>query len=258
VDVPNVISRQEQILDYLKGRNLATVDDIVSAIGASPATIRRDLIKLDQQGAISRTHGGVTLNRFVPAQPTTPEKQFRNLAEKRAIAALACEMVKPNYSVVLDAGTTTLETARMLVGLPLRVFTSDLNIALLFASCPQIEVTLTGGVVDHNSQSCVGEHGGEFLRSIYPDIAFVSANCWSLDRGITTPTAEKASLKACLVANARQRVLVADSSKYGSYALYRALPLSALTTVITDTNLPAEIRHYLEQQAFELKLATGK
>ncbi|MEJ1268268.1 DeoR family transcriptional regulator [Pantoea ananatis] len=64
--------------------------------GASPATIRRDLIKLDhEQGVVSRTHGGVTLNRFIPSQPTTLEKSSRNLAEKHAIARVAASFIKP-------------------------------------------------------------------------------------------------------------------------------------------------------------------
>lgn len=53
-----------------------------------------DLIKLDEQGVISRTHGGVTLNRFIPTQPTTHEKMQRSLAEKHAIASAAASMVK--------------------------------------------------------------------------------------------------------------------------------------------------------------------
>lgn len=67
-------NRLEQIMDYLKSHNLVTVDELVAVTNASPATIRRDLIKLDEQGVISRTHGGVTLNRFIPTQPTTHEK----------------------------------------------------------------------------------------------------------------------------------------------------------------------------------------
>jgi DeoR/GlpR family transcriptional regulator of sugar metabolism len=74
-------NRLEQIMDYLKGHNLVTVDQLVAVTDASPATIRRDLIKLDQEGVISRTHGGVTLNRFIPSQPTTHEKMQRSLAK---------------------------------------------------------------------------------------------------------------------------------------------------------------------------------
>ncbi|TKI01876.1 DeoR family transcriptional regulator, partial [Martelella alba] len=72
-------SRLDRIMDYLKSHNLVTVEQLVGVVAASPATVRRDLIKLDQEGVISRTHGGVTLNRFIPSQPTTQEKMQRNL-----------------------------------------------------------------------------------------------------------------------------------------------------------------------------------
>lgn len=75
-------NRLEQIMDYLKSHNLVTVDELVAVTNASPATIRRDLIKLDEQGVISRTHGGVTLNRFIPTQPTTHEKMQRSFWRK--------------------------------------------------------------------------------------------------------------------------------------------------------------------------------
>ncbi len=80
-------------MDYLKGHNLVTVDQLVAITDASPATIRRDLIKLDQEGVISRTHGGVTLNRFT-SQPTTHEKMQRSLAEKHAIASVAASLLR--------------------------------------------------------------------------------------------------------------------------------------------------------------------
>ena len=248
-------SRLDQIMDYLKSHNLVTVEQLVAAIAASPATIRRDLIKLDEQGVISRSHGGVTLNRFIPSQPTTNEKLQRSLQEKQAIAEMAAAMVKPGDAVVLDAGTTMLELARNLTHLPLRVITADLRIALFLSEFKQIEVTIIGGRIDDSSQSCVGEHGRRLLRSVYPDIAFISCNSWSLDKGITTPTEEKAGLKQDLAVNARRRVLLADSSKYGAYSLFCVTPLSEMTDIISDKGLPPEIRQSLGDQPFHLTLA---
>ncbi|WP_338561177.1 DeoR/GlpR family DNA-binding transcription regulator [Erwinia sp. E_sp_B04_7] len=247
-------SRLDQIMDYLKSHNLVTVDQLVAAISASPATIRRDLIKLDQEGVISRTHGGVTLNRFIPNQPTTLEKMQRNLAEKQAIAQAAASLVKSGDSVVLDAGTTMLELARQLTHLPLRVITSDLHIALFLSEFKQIEVTIIGGRIDDSSQSCIGDHGRRLLRNIYPDVAFVSCNSWSLEKGITTPTEEKAGLKEDLLANARRRVLLADSSKYGSWSLFCVSPLHNLTDIITDARLSQEGQDDLKEQSFTLTL----
>ncbi|WP_426816918.1 DeoR/GlpR family DNA-binding transcription regulator [Winslowiella sp. 2C04] len=249
-------SRLDQIMDYLKSHNLVTVEQLVAAISASPATIRRDLIKLDQEGVISRTHGGVTLNRFIPAQPTTMEKLQRNLIEKQAIAHTAASFVKAGDAVVLDAGTTMLELARQLTHLPLRVITADLHIALFLSEFKQIEVTIIGGRIDDSSQSCIGDHGRRLLRNIYPDIAFVSCNSWSLEKGITTPTEEKAGLKQDLLINSRRRVLLADSSKYGSWSLFCVSPLQTLTDIVTDKHLEADIRAELDAQAFQLTLTS--
>lgn len=247
-------SRLDQIMDYLKSHNLVTVDELVSVIDASPATIRRDLIKLDEQGVISRSHGGVTLNRFIPSQPTTNEKLQRSLQEKQAIARYAATLVKPGSAVVLDAGTTMLELARNLTHLPLRVITADLQIALFLSEFKQIEVTIIGGRIDDSSQSCIGEHGRRLLRSIYPDIAFISCNSWSLDKGITTPTEEKAGVKQDLAVNASRRILLADSSKYGAYSLFCVTPLSELTDIITDSALAPEVQAQLKGKTFNLTL----
>lgn len=247
-------SRLDQIMDYLKSHNLVTVDQLVAAIAASPATIRRDLIKLDQEGVISRSHGGVTLNRFIPNQPTTLEKKQRHLAEKQAIAHAAASLVKSGDAVVLDAGTTMLELARQLTHLKLRVITADLHIALFLSEFKQIETTIIGGRIDDSSQSCIGEHGRRLLRSINPDIAFVSCNSWSIERGITTPTEEKAGLKMDLLANARRRVLLADSSKYGSWSLYCAAPIDSLTDVVTDARLDEAVCRDLRERGIGLEL----
>ncbi len=248
-------SRLDQIMDYLKSHNLVTVEQLVSAISASPATIRRDLIKLDQEGVISRTHGGVTLNRFIPTQPTTLEKMQRNLLEKQSIAQKAASLVNAGDAVVLDAGTTMLELSRQLTHLPLRVITADLHIALFLSEFKQIEVTIIGGRIDDSSQSCIGDHGRRLLRNINPDIAFISCNSWSLEKGITTPTEEKSGLKQDLLINARRRVLLADSSKYGSWSLFCVTPLETLTGVITDKHLDPDVCAQLSGKGFDLILA---
>lgn len=250
-----MISRLDHIVSYLKIHNLVTVDQLVMAVGASPATIRRDLIKLGKQGVINRSHGGVTLNRFIPNQPTTSEKLLRNLAEKQNIAALATKIVHSGDSVVLDAGTTTMEIARRLTHLPLRIITADLHIALFLSEFKQIEVTIIGGRIDDSSQSCIGEHGLQLLRQVYPDIAFMSCNSWSLEKGVTTPTEEKSAIKTAIVGNARRKVLVADSSKYNAYSLFSALPLEQFNDIITDSRLKTEIVDLLSKQTVKLHLA---
>jgi DeoR/GlpR family transcriptional regulator of sugar metabolism len=246
--------RLDQIMAVLKSHNLVTVEQLVEAVDASPATIRRDLIKLDEQGVISRSHGGVALKQFIPIQPTTNEKLQRNLKQKQAIAREAAALVSSGDSIVLDAGTTALELARCLVHLPLRVFTADLHIALFLSEFRQIEVSIVGGRIDGSSQSCVGEHGRNLLRSIHPDVAFMSCNSWSLEKGVTTPTEEKAAIKQDIIANAAHKVLIADSSKYHHHSLFCITPLSAFTHIVSDKSLPEQDVNLLAKQDFRLIL----
>ncbi|HBO38835.1 MAG TPA: DeoR family transcriptional regulator [Pasteurellaceae bacterium] len=246
--------RRDAILLFLKNHNMATVEQLVRFTSSSPATIRRDLIKLDQEGAIIRTHGGVSLRDFIPFQPTTNEKLLKQILEKERIAEYAASLISPGSSVVLDAGTTTLCIAKKIAHMPLRVITTDLHIALLLSDYKQIEVIMTGGRIDNSSQSCIGNHGVHLLQNVYPDFVFVSCNSWSTDKGITAPTEEKAYLKKYLLQNGKRRILVADSSKYGQCSLFCAAELNKLTDIITDNGLSAEQQQEIKNGNLSLKL----
>ncbi|OBX04574.1 DeoR family transcriptional regulator [Gallibacterium genomosp. 3] len=246
--------RLEQILLFLKSHNIATVDQLVKVTNASPATIRRDLIKLNEQGSVIRTHGGVSLNQFIAAQPTTNEKQLKFVVEKGRIADHVASFIKAGDSIVLDAGTTTLCIAKKIAHLPLRVITTDLHIALFLSEYKQIDLMLTGGYIDNSSQSCIGNHSIQLLQNVYPDLAFVSCNSWSLDKGVTAPTEDKANLKSSLLQNAKRRILVADSSKYGKYSLFSVARLARFTDIVTDINLDKQVITELQNEEFKLAL----
>lgn len=251
-----VKERLERIVDYIKSHNLVTVEQLVDYIRASPATIRRDLIKLDKAGTISRVHGGVVFNRVISSQPSTDEKMAVNHAEKIAIAMHAATLIKDGDAVVLDAGTTMMELAKRITHLSLRVVTVDLHIALFLSAFKNIEVTIIGGRIDDSSQSCIGQHGCDLLQSIYPDIAFMSCNSWSMEKGVTTPTEEKAQLKKSVIINARQKVLLADSSKYHAWSLFGIVPLNEFSLIITDNKFPNDIALRLKHAQIPLIPAT--
>lgn len=248
--IPN---RHEQILEYLKSHNIATVDDLVAYTNASPATIRRDLIKLDQDGKVYRVHGSVTLNNAV-RQPMTSEKVRLKHEEKIRIAAEAAKLISPGDSLALDAGTTTIELARNVSDLPLKIITSDLNIGLLLSSHKNITTVLTGGTIDYSSQSCIGDIAVGMLNKVHPKFAFISCNAWDLKFGVTAPTAEKAHLKSQLLAVGATTVLLADSSKYGLSQLFDVGELGKIDIIITDKGLAPEHEKNIRDAGIELIL----
>ncbi len=230
-------NRQKQILDYLKLHNLVTVEELSGITGVSDATIRRDLITLDKSGLVYRVHGGVSLNRFVQQQPTTSQKAGQHHAEKSRIGVKAASLVKNGSSVVLDAGTTTIEIAKNLQAEDTTVITPDLHIGLFLTNMARSNVIITGGPTDNKSQSCIGSSCIEMLHSFCPSIVFMACNSFSVSTGVTAPTYDKCQVKKALSTLQARLVLTADSSKYGLSSLYKVCPLDIFDVIITDKNL---------------------
>jgi DeoR family transcriptional regulator of aga operon len=86
------------------------------SIGASQASVRRDLIKLAQRGLVNRTHGSMELAGKMTYEPfrfdaAFPLREERFADEKRRIAIAAAEMVNPGDTIALSPGTTTTQVA---------------------------------------------------------------------------------------------------------------------------------------------------
>ena len=99
--------RQQRIEEYLQKVEFASLEDLAKHVDASPSTVRRDLTLLESSGNVQRTHGGARL-----INPRSDEFAFltrdtHQLAEKEAIGRACAELIQPNQSVIIDAGTTT-------------------------------------------------------------------------------------------------------------------------------------------------------
>ena len=91
------------------------------------------------------------------------------LDAKLAIARAASLYIKNEDFIALDAGTTSLELARLLPTLPLTslgVVTPDLEIALLLSGCEHISVFLSGGLIDPVSRACNDSDAVAYLRGL--------------------------------------------------------------------------------------------
>ena len=82
----NVTKRQEQILELLRENGFMTVEKLSKLTFTSPASIRRDLTKLENTCFIRRTHGGASvLNEINNAIPLN-NRMAKNTVNKRKIA----------------------------------------------------------------------------------------------------------------------------------------------------------------------------
>lgn len=68
-----VRQREKAILGYLDTNRKASVSELSEALSVSEVTIRRDLIRLDEEKKITRFHGGARLLEMKPGESANTE-----------------------------------------------------------------------------------------------------------------------------------------------------------------------------------------
>ncbi len=252
------VERRQIILEMVAEKGIVSIAELTDRMNVSHMTIRRDLQKLEQQGAVVLVSGGVQSPGRVAHEPSHQVKTARAMTQKAAIGKLAASLVQPGRCIYLDAGTTTLAIAQHLIHMePLTVVTNDFVIADYLLDNSNCTIIHTGGAVCRENRSCVGEAAATMLRSLMIDQAFISASSWSM-RGISTPAEDKVTVKRAIASASRQRVLVCDATKYGQVATWLALPLSEFDQIITDDGLPESASRALAKLDLSLLIAKNE
>ncbi|MTH64145.1 DeoR/GlpR family DNA-binding transcription regulator [Paracoccus shanxieyensis] len=246
--------RQRLILTRLRDRGLMGLAELVDLLGVSHMTVRRDVQKLAREGRLNAVPGGISLPARVLLEPSHDSKAQMARAEKAAIGARAAELVPPGAVVYLDAGTTVLQVARHLTARDdLTVVTNDFAVAALLSAQSRCRLYHTGGRVERDNQSGVGQIAARAIAGFHFDIAFVSTSSFG-PGGIFTPSEAKVMVKRAITGAAARSILVTDSSKYGLVAAYNACPLDQISDLVTDAGLPDSARSALAAKGIALHI----
>ncbi|WP_433871283.1 DeoR/GlpR family DNA-binding transcription regulator [Saccharopolyspora sp. CA-218241] len=249
--------RQDVILDEIRRTGAVQVSDLVTRLGVSDMTIRRDLDALARRGLVEKVYGGATsmIGRSTD-EPGFEAKSVRQLAEKEAIARLAAEQIRPGTAIGLTAGTTTWTLARHLDEIPdLTVVTNSVRVADALQQRGRTDraVVLTGGVRTP-SDALVGPVAVKSLRSLHLDLVFLGVHGMAPRAGFTTPNLNEGETNRAFAEAAGRLVVVADSSKWSTVGISTIVDFAEADLLISDDGLPAEARTALSEQ-IELLLA---
>lgn len=244
--------RLEQIPVLLAGREEVSVAELAEHFGVTPTTIRRDLDTLAHQGRVTRTHGGAMLAAPAIAAFEFQDRRASRPAAKRTVAAAAAALVEPGMTLILDTGTTTLELARRLGGIPeLTVLTSSLAIASALFAVPDLELIILGGTVNRSSPDLSGPLTVDNLGAFHADLAFIGTDGADAD-GFYTSSLAIAQVSRAIIGSADRCVLVTDSGKFGTPAFVRIAGWDALDGAIVDDGLAATDRKWLDRAVADL------
>lgn len=234
-------ARLAGILETITSRGEVDVAALAQLFAVTASTVRRDLAHLEDQGLLSRTHGGAQRSRLRADELPVRYRDGQDEPAKLAIAEAVASRLPPGRLVVgLTGGSTTAAVARALVGRSgLTVVTNALNIAADLAMRSSAQVFLAGGHVRTASYEAVGPTAMAALARFTLAVAFVGVDGICADGGLTTHDEVEARTNQVMIARAHRVVVVADGRKVGRCLGARMASVAAAHELVTTAPVDA-------------------
>jgi len=241
--------RHKHLLRLLAEHGAAPIPRLAEWLGVSAATVRRDIRLLDTAGQLCRTHGGA--RRIDPGAAQAAASRMpgaargdtfldaarANAGSKRAIARHAAALCADGDTLLIGGGTTTFHLAAFLAERRMRVLTNSFAIARELLAAGENDVILTGGKVYPAQGIILSPFDTEAVQYCYADRLFMGAHCLSA-LGLMEADALLIQAGRRLLHQARDVVVLADSSKFERRGGMFLCALDRVARVVTDTGAP--------------------
>lgn len=248
--------RRRRIVDMVHARSKIVIPELCDHFGVSASTIRNDLRDLQEEGKITRTHGGAIINSKSGYEPLPLDKGTHHVERKRAIGRRAAELIENGDIIAIGTGTTTLEFVRCLdPSLELTVVVNDIRIAAHLEQAAGYRVILLGGTLRNNFHYTQMPPDNDYLAGMNIDKAFITCNGIDVRRGVTTPDPALAHDIRSVIAASSELYVLCDSSKFGAVTFSRIAELSAVTRVITDSGIAEDDMAAFREAGTEILIA---
>jgi DeoR/GlpR family transcriptional regulator of sugar metabolism len=250
--------RQEHIVRIVEEQGRVRVGELATRFKVSTVTIRKDLLGLESDRRLIRTHGGaIAIDRSRPELAFDIRERLQS-DEKLVIGVAGAALVHDGESIVMDASTTALSVARQLKvrggWSQLTVITNGLRLASELAGHPGIVVLMLGGRVRWEALSVVGQLGDGLFSRINVQKAFLGAAGFTPESGLADATDEEAQIKRSMVTAAREVIAIVDHTKWERVAFATFCPTDKITVVLTDQGAPDAMVQALTGRGVEVRL----
>lgn len=252
--------RAKIILDLVRERGFVSFRELDKRIEASPATLRRDLERLEAEARLVRVHGGARSIDDAADEPQLTGVPFheniaRNAAEKALIGAAAAQLCRPGEAIIIDGGSTTLQMCAHLDGLDLQVLTNSLHIVSALLPQQRTRISVPGGSLFREQNIVLSPYENDGTGHYRASKMFLGAAAVGR-HGVMQADVLLLQAERRLMERADELVLLVDSSKFDGSAGHVVCPLDAIDVLVTDEALSAENRRLVEDAGVQLIIAS--
>jgi len=252
--------RERLIEEALRPTGFVSYRELEALLEASPATIRRDLTRLEETGRIVRVHGGARRAEEADGSPRLIGTPFdlsisQNLSAKQAIGRAAAALVQPGEGIMVDGGTTTLQMCPHLAGRHCQVLTNSLHIVNALLPQDGTRILVPSGTVFREQNIILAAAGEDSMPRFHAPKLFMGAAAVG-PRGIMQADVILVAAERRLIDRAEEVVLLVDSSKFTAQSGTIVCGLDEIDVVITDA-VPDDMAEVLRQAGVRIELVPG-
>ena len=251
--------RQQLILDILTEQQFASVRTLSAELGASEATIRRDITKMAANGQLNKIRGGAEVlpehaghakHPHVKGSAFLADKE-KHAGDKRLIAERAVELCEDDEAIIINGGSSTYMMGEFLADRHLSVLTNSFVLAQYLTDNSMNQVTVPGGEIYRKQGIILSAFENDTIQH-YHGTKMFTGTPGICKQGVTESDPLLIRAENKLKKQSEKLIVLADSSKLGKRSNFIFCPLSEVDTLITDSNADPDIVRQLEAEGVEV------
>jgi len=229
--------RHRLIRKLVDERSIVSLADLVEILGASEATVRRDIGTMAERREINRIRGGAESVRprheaHLVGSPFALSQGIA-VAEKRAIGRAAAHLITPGDSLIITGGTTTYALVEFLPAENLDILTNSIPIVTRLLATGRNRVTMPGGTIYREQNIVLSPFEDDASTHFWARTLFTG--CFGINRfGLMEADPLIVQSQTRLLRRCEQLVVMADSRKLRQRSSIVIAGLEQLHALVTD------------------------
>lgn len=206
--------RRKQILEVMQKKDIVYLEELAERLNVSLATVRRDLISLEEDDFITILKGGAAQLKQNVIERSLTEKLKINEEEKDHLGKYAATLVNDGDFIYLGPGTTEHWMIKYLKDKNVTIVTNG-AFHLDELRRLNIETIVLGGSLNNRIAVITGTEALKQVDAMNFDKSFLGVSGYTSDHGAMTSDEGVSNINRAAMKNSNKTYILLDSSKLG-------------------------------------------